>query len=352
MSLILNNDDVRQALSLEECLSACESAYRDLAGGQAVNRPTTQTYLPHALSRASYCFKSVEGGVLSLGVMALRISSDIVREEEMSGTLRLNKVPLAAGKYVGLIQLYSTETGELLGIMPDGLVQQMRVGVTSALGVRYLAREDATTLALIGTGDQARAHLGALLAVRPFSEVRVFSPNPEHRAEFVRTMQEGCKAAIRPVATVGEAVAGCDVICTATNASRPIITGDLLEPGVHYNAIREFEHDEAVFEKSDIVVIHTRFGGAFHHMPPGQTKDMPGLRREKPRDWSRYPEIGELLSGQVPGRSSDRQITFFLNNIGTGVQFAAVGYSVLQGCRKLGLGHEVPTDWFLQDVKP
>ena len=58
------------------------------------------------------------------------------------------------------------------------------------------------------------------------------------------------------------------------------------------------------------------------------------------------------MSGQVPGRSSDRQITFFLNNIGTGVQFAAVGYSVLQGCRKLGLGHEVPTDWFLQDVKP
>ena len=95
MTLILNSDDVQKALDPYECLAACEDGYRELASSNAVNRPTTQTYLPHSLPRSTYSFKSVEGGIGKLGVMALRITSDIVREEVVSGTLRLNKLPLA-----------------------------------------------------------------------------------------------------------------------------------------------------------------------------------------------------------------------------------------------------------------
>jgi alanine dehydrogenase len=352
MTLVLDNDDVRKALDLRECLAACEEAYRELAAGRAVNRPTTQAYLPHSLPSSTYSFKSVEGGVGSFGVMALRITSDILTEVEAHGTVRLNKLPLAQGKFVGLVQLFSVETGELLAIMPDGLIQQVRVALTSALGVTYLAREGCSTLGLIGTGDQARAHLRALAMVRPISTVRVFSPNAEHRQEFARRMGAECGLDVRPVSSVREAIAGADVVCTATNASRPIVTGADLEPGMHYNAIREFEVDESVFARSDVTAIHTRFGGAHHYLPPGPTGDLPGVRREKPRDWDRYPEIADLISGRAPGRTADRQITFFLNNIGTGVQFAAVGYSVWRRSRERGLGREVPTDWFLQDIKP
>ena len=79
---------------------------------------------------------------------------------------------------------------------------------------------------------------------------------------------------------------------------------------------------------------------------------MPGLRREKPRDWSAYPEICEVLAGTVPGRTSDQQVTLFLNNVGTGVQFAAIGYAAFEAASEKGLGCRVPDEWFLQDIKP
>ncbi|NIO08807.1 MAG: ornithine cyclodeaminase family protein [Deltaproteobacteria bacterium] len=353
MTLILNNDDVQKALDPDECLGACEDGYRELAANNAVNRPTSQSYLPHSLPRSTYSFKSVEGGIGKLRVMALRITSDIVKEEEVSGTLRLNKLPLAGkGQFVGMVQLFSTETGEPLAIMPDGLIQQARVAVTSALGVKFLARKDCATLGLIGTGDQAHAHFRALTKIRPIKKVKVFSPTPAHREEFAKEMERESGIEVKPTSSVAETVAQCDLVCTATNASRPIITGTLLEPGMHYNAIREFEIDETVFSRSDVVAIHTRFGGSLHYLPPHQEVDLPGVRREKPRDWSLFPEISDVVSGRSPTRENDKQITFFLNNIGTGVQFAAVGFSVYRRAQQLGLGKEVPTDWFLQDIKP
>jgi ornithine cyclodeaminase/alanine dehydrogenase-like protein (mu-crystallin family) len=353
MVRVLDNRDVARALDLTESLTAFEEAYRELADGRAVNRPTTQAYLPHTLPNASYSFKSVEGGIGKFGLLALRITSDIVREEEANGTLRLNKIPLAGqAQFVGLVLLFSTESGEPLAIMPDGLIQQMRVGVTSALGVKCLARPESRTLALIGTGGQARAHLPALMAVRPITRVRVYSPNAAHRETFAREMQKEHGIDVEPARSVAEAVRGSDVVCTATNASRAIITADLLEPGMHYNAIREFELDESVFARSDVTAIHTHFGGAHHYLPPGLDRDLPGMRREKARDWSRYPEIAALLTGRAPGRTTPAQVTFFLNNIGTGVQFAALGYGILRRARQLGLGREMPTEWFLQDVKP
>jgi ornithine cyclodeaminase/alanine dehydrogenase-like protein (mu-crystallin family) len=349
----LNNQEVEAALDLPACLRACEQAYLELAGSRAVNRPTSQCYLPHRLANASYSLKSVEGGVMALGVMALRITSDVLCEEEIGGARRLNKLPLAgAGRYVGLVLLFSTDTGDLLAIMPDGHLQQMRVGVTSALAARRLAREDSTRLALIGSGGQARAHLRALAAVRPVRTVRVFSPNPEHRTAFARTMSAETGLEVQPVDSVADAVADADVICTATNSSRVLIDAGHLARGVHYNAIREFEHDENVFSHSDIVAIHTRYGGAWHFLPDGQQEDLPGLRREKTRDWSRYPEIADLLSGRVAGRTRPDQITFFLNNIGTGVQFAALGYAAWQGALRAGAGRSLPDELFLQDIKP
>jgi ornithine cyclodeaminase/alanine dehydrogenase-like protein (mu-crystallin family) len=350
--IVLNNRDVEAALDLRECLRACEQAYLELAHSRAVNRPTSQCYLPHRLDGATYSFKSVEGGVKNLGVLALRITSDILREEDVNGARRLNKLPLANGQYVGLVQLFSIETGELLAIMPDGFLQQVRVGVTSALAAQCLARSDSHVLGLIGSGGQARAHLRALAAVRPLRVARVFSPSEEHRTEFARTMKIECGIDVRAVESVRDAVEGADLVCTATNSSRALISAEHLQPGMHYNAIREFEVDESVFGRSDVVAIHTRYGGAYHHLPDGQREDLPGVRREKTRDWARYPEIADLLSGRAAARTRNDQITFFLNNIGTGVQFAALGYTAWQGARRAGLGHEIPAEWFLQDIKP
>jgi len=353
MTLILNNDEIQQALNIKDCLDVMEETYRELASSQAVNRPTSHSYLPHSMAQTTYSFKSVDGGVKKFGVLALRITSDIVREKSVNNSVRLEKLPLAGkGQFLGLVQLFSVETGELLAIMPDGLIQQTRVGVTSALGTKALARQDSEVLALIGSGGQARSHFRFLTSVRPIKRVKIFSPDPDHRKAFAAQMERETEIPTEAVESAETAVNDCDIVCTATNSSRPVIKTEWLEPGMHYNAIREFEMAEDALEKSDVVAIHTRFGGIQHFQPPGIDKDLPAVRREKPRDWNRYPEIQDLLVGRVPGRASEKQITFFLNNVGTGVQFAAMGYCAFRAAKEKGLGREIPTEWFLQDIKP
>jgi ornithine cyclodeaminase/alanine dehydrogenase-like protein (mu-crystallin family) len=353
MTLVLSNEDVQKALNVRECLDVMEESYREQAASRAVNRPTCHSYLAHSLPNSTYSFKSVDGGIGKYGVLALRVTSDVVQEQKIHGTTRLEKLPLAGkGMFVGLVQLFSSETGELLAIMPDGLIQQTRVGVTSALGMKVMARNNSEVLGLIGSGGQAKAHYRFMTAVMPLKKVKVFSPNAEHRAAFVEEMAAETGVPGEPVSSAEEATRGSDIVCSATNSSQPVLKLDWLEPGMHYNSIREFETDLAVLERCDVIAIHTQFGGIQHYQPPGIDDDMPGVRREKPRDWSKYPEICDLIAGKVPGRANDKQITFFLNNVGTGVQFAAMGYTAYQGAKNKGLGREIPSEWFMQDIKP
>jgi alanine dehydrogenase len=323
VTLILNNDDIQKALKVKESLAVMEESYREQAASRAVNRPTCHSYLPHSLPNSTYSFKSVDGGVGKYGVLALRVTSDIVQEQTVNNSVRLEKIPLAGkGLFLGLVQLFSAETGELLAIMPDGFIQQTRVGVTSALAMKFMARKDSESLGLIGSGGQARAHYRFMTAILPIKKVKVFSPNTEHCRAFTEQMAKETGVTGEPVNSPEEAVKGCDVICSATNSSRPVVKVEWLEPGI------------------------------YHYQPPGIVEDMPGVRREKPRDWSRYPEISDIISGKIAGRKNDKQITFFLNNVGTGVQFAAMGYCAFKAAKEQGLGHEIPSEWFLQDIKP
>src|SRR3989337_47641 len=145
-----------------------EESYKELAASRAVNRPTCHSYLPHSLPNSTYSFKSVDGGVGKLGVLALRVTSDIVQEQQAHNSVRLEKLPLAGkGMFVGLVQLFSAATGGLLALMPDGLIPQTRVGVTSALGAKVMARKKSEVLGLIGSGGPAKAHYRFLTAVMP-----------------------------------------------------------------------------------------------------------------------------------------------------------------------------------------
>ncbi len=165
MTLVLGNEEIQSTLGVNACLNVMEESYLELAASRAVNRPTSHSYLPHSQPQSTYSFKSVDGGIAKFGVLALRITSDIVQEVQVDAAVRLEKLPLAgAGCFVGLVQLFSVATGELLAIMPDGVIQQTRVAVTSALGAKALARTNAETLALIGSGGQARAHYRFLTA--------------------------------------------------------------------------------------------------------------------------------------------------------------------------------------------
>src|SRR3989337_1441423 len=219
MTLILNNEEIRRALDGKECLKVMEEASREQASSRAVNRPTSHSYLAHSLPQATYSFKSVDGGVNKFGVLALRITSDIVQEKKVGDMVRLEKLPLAAeGKFLGLVQRFSVETGELLAIMPDGLIQQTRVGVTNALGAKVLARLNSEVLGLIGSGGQARAHFRFLTSVLPIKRVKIFSPNPDHRKAFAAQMERETEIPTEVVDSAEAAIKNCDVVCTATNS--------------------------------------------------------------------------------------------------------------------------------------
>src|SRR5438105_3236689 len=180
--LVLSNEEIAKLLSIEECMAALEPMYRDVAEDRVLFSPRVDNIAPNPHPEAYYAFKHMGGTWPAQGVQALRINSDVVTHPLVAGKPRRVKQPLANGRWVGLVLLFSTETGALLAMFPDGVMQRLRVGATSGLGLKHLAREDAQRLALIGSGWQAGTQLAAALTVRPFREVRVYSPRRGARA--------------------------------------------------------------------------------------------------------------------------------------------------------------------------
>jgi ornithine cyclodeaminase/alanine dehydrogenase-like protein (mu-crystallin family) len=335
-------------------MAALEPMYRDHANGQALLSPRVDNIAPSVHAEAYYGFKHMGGTWPARRIQALRINSDIVTHPLVAGKPRRVKQPLAPGRdgkgrWVGLVLLFSTETGALLAMFPDGVMQRMRVGAASGLALRHLAREDASTLALIGTGWQACAQLMAARAVRRLKEVRVYSPRRESRAAFASQHEN-----IKLVDSVEACVKGVDLILAATSSMVRVIDPQWLRPGMHIGCIKSQEIDGEVLDRCDRVLVHTRQQAKqINNVMPGT----PNAKQEHEEGWWKdparsYPDLGELLAGKVPGRRSEAEITCFANNVGTGLQFAAAGAAVLAKAREMRVGTELPDDWFSEDVHP
>jgi ornithine cyclodeaminase/alanine dehydrogenase-like protein (mu-crystallin family) len=189
MTLILSNADVEKVLSMRDCIDVLEDVYVELSEGRGVNRVRSDCLVPSGRGEALYSLKSMDGVIPSLGIGAVRIDSDIVTWPKQGNTIRRVKVPAAPNnRYVGLVLLFSAHTGEPLAILPDGVMQRMRVGATNGLGVKYLARKDARSVAILGSGWQAGAQLMAVCAVREIESIRCFSPNPDRCKAFATSM--------------------------------------------------------------------------------------------------------------------------------------------------------------------
>ncbi len=355
MTHILNNDDVEKVLTMDACLEAVEQAFQDLGREIAVNQLRTHTYVSLESSRQSYRLKTMNGAVPRFGVMALRLSSDIVHFPTVSGLVRQEKVPAAPGKkFVGLIQLFSLETGEPLAIIQDGFLQKARVGATSALGVKYLARKDARVLGLFGSGLQAGAHIEAIAKVRKLERVKVFSPNPDHRRSFAAEWHDRLGMPVAAVDDPRDVVAGSDIVMSATNTNEPTFNGEWLEEGTHVGSIvnsdesvKRIELDEVTLRRADVIVINSRAQSEYAGHP-----DLLKPIEEGVFGWDKIHELGKLMVGEATGRTRDADITVYKNNVGMGIQFAAVGARVLELAKKEGLGREIPTDWFLETIHP
>lgn len=349
--LVLTNDEVARLLSMEECMAALEPMYRDYANGRALLSPRVDNIAPTSHPGGYYGFKHMGGTWPAQRIQALRINSDILTHPLVAGKPRRVKAPMADGRWVGLVLLFSTDTGALLAMFPDGVMQRMRVGAASGLGLKHLARENASTLALIGTGWQAGAQLMAARAVRRFGEVRVYSPRAESRAAFAAQYKD-----VKTVDSVEACVAGADVILAATSSMVRVIEPKWLAPGMHIGSIKSQELDGEVLDRCDRVFVHNRQQAKqFNNVMAGT----PNVKEEHEEGWwkdparsGRYPDLGELLAGKAPARQSEKEITCFANNVGTGLQFAAAGAAVLRKAREMSIGTELPDEWFTEDVHP
>jgi len=336
---LLTNEDIRQTLNMSGCLAALEAAYRQRAEGVAVGSTSrTETLVPTAKDGVVYELSSMEGAVPALGVMALRVNSNHLARRVVNGSERELRLPDApGGRHVGLILLFSLQELRLLAILQDRFISVMRVGATSALAARCLARPEAACVGVLGAGRQARAQLLGLAEVFALTEARVYSPTAERRRAFAAEMSAELGLPVRPVDEPRQALRAADIVAAATNSLQPAFAAEWVEPGQHLGAIQSPEAPPAIYQRADVVVVNAR---------AGYGRGAAG-RYDSSADWQRYPTLDEVLSGKAPGRTAPGQVTFFMN-AGIGLQFAAVGATALAAARAAGLGRELSDELFLQ----
>lgn len=335
VTVLLDNGDVRRVLRMRDAIDALEGAFRDYAGGRAVNRPRSHTYTERGSGR-HYLLKTMDGSLPAAGIHALRLTSDLTEERDGKRT----KIPAApGGRYVGLVLLFDLDTLAPTAIVQDGYLQRVRVGATSAIAARRLARRGARVVGLLGAGWQAGAQVEGLREVFGVEELRVYAPTRE-KLEAFAAAHDGIA-----VGSAREAVEGADIVVLATNAQQPALDGKWLSPGQHVNSVQRHELDDATVARADVVVVRSREDPTFHYAP-----------EHAPRAASMRPlagavELGDVVAGRA-GRTRDDQITLFTGGGGLGIQFAAVADVVVRAARAAGIGRELPTEWFTEEEKP
>ncbi len=235
--------------------------------------------------------------------------------------------------------LYAADGGALLAMIEADLFGQLRTGAASGLATKLLANPAARTLAIIGTGKQARAQALAVCAVRPIAQVRVFGRNNERCMQFARALEAELKIETRPAATAQACVAGADVVVTITKSAEPVCRSEWLADGVHVNAAgansaARRELDSATVLRAAVRVTDDR---AQARAEAAEFRDLVGAGR---LSWDDVQELGDLVTGKVPGRRSQSALTLF-KSLGIGLEDVAFAELVHRRARAAGAGRTI-----------
>jgi ornithine cyclodeaminase/alanine dehydrogenase-like protein (mu-crystallin family) len=206
----------------------------------------------------------------------------------------------------------------------------------------------------------------AFCAVRKLKKINAYSPTQPNRERFAKEMEKLVGVPVEPMTSAAAAAKDADMLVAATNAITRVIEPDWMKPGVHATCVKDCELGEETIRKADRVVIHARnfapenyiagFGDEkiAAHDPVDFIRGAKKSASETAAApfWTAAPELKEVIGGRVAGRKSADEATCFINNIGLGIQFAAVGSAIYAEAKAKGLGKEIPTDWFLESVHP
>ena len=294
--LVLDNRQIKELLPMTECIELMADALSALARGEVYQPLRTIIRPPEARGLLGLMPAYRAGDEGAFGLKAICVFPENP----------------AKGKdaHQGAVMLFSRETGELLALMNASEITAIRTAAVSAVATRLLAREDAEELAIIGAGVQARTHLAALAAVRPIKRARVACRNIEHAEQLAREMQPDFSFPIEPVRTNEEAVRDADVIVTATSSLEPVIDKEWISPGAHVNAIGT--HSPNSREIDSATMAAARIFTDRRESVLNEAGDyLLAAKESLVTPESILGEIGELLIGTKPGRTSSTDITLF-----------------------------------------
>jgi ornithine cyclodeaminase/alanine dehydrogenase-like protein (mu-crystallin family) len=365
VTLLIDNEIVRRVLTPAAVRSALESAYRELASGEAVCRPRIDIRIPTRDPDKVYQWGTMEGGSTG-GYFAIRMKSDIVYERDYEGARTQEKYCVRPGRYCGLVFLTEVETGAPLAIINDGYLQHLRVAADSAIGTDLMARADSRTLGMLGSGGMARSHIEALLEVRRIERIKVFSPTVEHRRPFAIEMAKRhdieCEVCDDPRAVYR----GADILAACTDSAVPVIRGEWLEPGMHVisiggrpdnGALDRFDRTlrlgtaPAPVGRPELGTADEFLGYLARPQDPRWKTVRAGRRAPQVTGQGRDVSFGDVVGGRASGRTSVEEITYSERGNIQGAQFFAVAAAAYEAARRAGLGRELPTEWFLQDIR-
>ena len=367
MTLIINNQEVQQLLTMEDTIGALEQGYLQLAAGEAVCRPRIDIRIPTSDPARNYQWGTMEGGSTA-GYFAIRMKSDIVYETEYQGMVTQEKYCMRPGLYCGLILLTSIENGEFLAFINDGHLQRMRVGADGGIGVKYLADKDSEVVGILGSGGMARTHMEAFTRVRKIEKLQVFSPTRENRERFGREMAAKYNIEVKVCNRPEDVYKGAHILAALTDSAVEVTDGALLEKGTHIVVVGGSGKPDP--ESLKRVDVYLRFGDTpapvghpelatdaehiGYEARPQQAKYGDG-RRGRRKHGNSLPDrrvtLADLVSGKVNGRTSLDQITYSERGNLQGAQFHAVAGKVYELAKRAGVGREIPTEWFLQDIR-
>jgi len=360
--LLINNQEVAELFDMKSCLEALETGYADLLKGDAVYRPRLDVWVPCERPDGYYRWGTMEGASREIGVFAIRMKSDIVHWPDGKTEEKYCTRP---GTYCGLIMVFSVRNGEPLAILNDGLLQHMRVGGCAGLGAKYLARPDASVVGIFGSGGMAGSYLEAFNEVRRIHKVKVYSPTRAHREAYAAEMSRKLGLSVEAVDSPEAVVRGSHIVAACTDSTRVVFDEpEWLEEGAHITCVRACEIGPEVVKRCDLSIKLGR--NTVETMDEGMVRlhGNVGYIAGQPEERSRIPNpevdnyaggffkyFMDVRAGKIPGRTSPKQVTFFINAGTQGLQFAACAGRVYQLAKEKGVGRELPTEWFLQDIR-
>jgi alanine dehydrogenase len=349
MVRLVRPEELKGIIPYTEAIAVVETAFREWGRNPVLNNPRQRTHTPDGVRVSIH-----HGAAPFLGMTGYMSHCELLKQfpEHQKSVFHGHPVTI----------LYDASTAKLRGILVGNptskelpishAATELRTAATSAVGTHALARKDSKALGLFGAGNQARAHLVALSTLYQFQKVKVYTRTRENREALARDMVQNFALPVEAVDEPRMAAKDVDIILTATNASVPVLDGKWLDEGVHITSIvssniglvkggflrkKRRELDDETIGRSDLIVVCSKSqaiqdeqGDLFDPVQAGVVS------------WDNIGELGSLLNGEFPGRTSDRQITLFKNNAGQGIADVALGALAFKKIMEKGAGQELP----------